>query len=60
MDLVLAEKPPYTEQQLLLALERMMDDALSKGMTTVHDAELLQEYVPYYQKYVAAFIVLEC
>ena len=50
MDLVVAKKPPYTEEQLLLALERMMDDALSKGMTSVHDAQLMQEYVPYYQK----------
>ncbi|ORX33527.1 amidohydrolase family-domain-containing protein [Kockovaella imperatae] len=51
MDLVMAKKPPYTEAQLSMSIERMMDDALAKGMTGVHDAMLSQNYVPVFEKW---------
>ena len=55
IDLVEAIRPPYTEKQYEVALERMMDDALSKGMTGVHDARLEEAFLPFFKRLAVAF-----
>ena len=50
MDLVTAVQPPWTEVQRESFLEKMMDDALAKGMTGVHDAMCAKEDYEFYQR----------
>ena len=49
--MLLVRSPPWFPEQMEGYLERAMDDALSVGLTAVHDALASEEFLNIFQKY---------
>ena len=51
MDILEAIRPPWTDDLRRMFLEKMMQDALSKGMTGVHDARVPHADLQFFKQY---------